>query len=49
MKKTGVLLIQLGTPNSPSTKDVVEYKSWISVNYVKGKFSSYYIELIFIA
>jgi ferrochelatase len=27
MKKTGVLLIQLGTPNSPSTKDVKRYLS----------------------
>ena len=27
MKKTGVLLIQLGTPDSPSTKDVRRYLS----------------------
>ena len=27
MKKTGVLLIQLGTPDSPKTKDVRRYLS----------------------
>jgi ferrochelatase len=27
MKKTGVLLLQLGTPDSPSTRDVRSYLS----------------------